>query len=65
MQRQVLIELIRKIQHSEGTEEEADNDIDLLCRSVADPHAVNYIYYEELSAEEIADKIINYKPIQL
>jgi len=23
------------------------------------------IYYEELSAEEIADKIINYKPIQL
>ena len=65
MQRQVLIELIRKIQHSEGTEEEADNDIDLLCRSVADPQASNYIYYEELSAEEIADKIINYKQIQL
>ena len=65
MQRQVLIELIRKIQHSEGTEEEADNDIDLLFRSVADPQAANYIYYEELSAEEIADKIISYKPLQL
>lgn len=64
MQRQELIELIRKIQRSEVTEE-ADNDIDLLCRSVADPQAANYIYYEELSAEEIADKIINYKPIQL
>lgn len=65
MQRQELIELIRKIQRGEVTEEEADNDIDLLCRSVADPQAANYIYYEELSAEEIADKIINYKPIQL
>ncbi|CAH3520616.1 MULTISPECIES: bacteriocin immunity protein [Enterobacter] len=65
MQRQELIELIKKIQRSEGTEEEADNDIDLLCRSVEDPQAANYIYYEELSAEEIADKIINYKPIQL
>ncbi|PAN88671.1 hypothetical protein CIW64_14455 [Enterobacter cloacae] len=65
MQRQVLIELIRKIQHCEGTEEEADNDIDLLCRSVADPQAANYIYYEELSTEEIADKIISYKPLQL
>ena len=65
MQRQELIELIKKIQRSEGTEEEADNNIDLLCRSVADPQEANYIYYEELSAEEIADKIINYKPIQL
>lgn len=65
MQRQELIELIRKIQRGEVTEEEADNDIDLLCRSVADPQAANYIYYEELSAEEIADKFINYKPIQL
>lgn len=65
MQRQVLVELIRKIQHCEGTEEEADNDIDLLCRSVGDPQAANYIYYEELSAEEIADKIISYKPLQL
>lgn len=30
MQRQELIELIKKIQRSEGTEEEADNNIDLL-----------------------------------
>ncbi|MGG7523001.1 hypothetical protein ACQ3G4_16655 [bacterium BS0013] len=65
MQRQELIELIKKIKRSEGTEEDADNDIDLLCSSVADPQAANYIYYEEVSAEEIADKIINYKPIQL
>lgn len=65
MKRQELIELIEKIQRSEGTEEEADDDIDLLCRSVADPQAVNYIFQEDLSAEEIADRIMNYKPIQL
>lgn len=65
MKRQELIELIKKIQCSDGTEEEADYDIDLLCKSVTDPQAADYIYYEELSVEEIADKIINYKPIQL
>lgn len=65
MQRKELIELIEKIQRSEGTEEEADNDIDLLCNSVADPQAANYIFQEDLTAEEIADKILYYKPIQL
>ncbi|ATZ12203.1 hypothetical protein [Erwinia amylovora] len=65
MQRKELIELIEKIQRSEGTEEEADNDIDLLCNSVEDPQAANYIFQEDLSADEIADKIMHYKPIQL
>lgn len=65
MQRQELIELIKKIQRSEGTEEEADSDIDFLCNNVMDPHAANYIFHENLSAEQIADKILDYKPIQL
>lgn len=65
MLRKELIELIEKIQRSEGTEEEADNDIDTLCNSVTDPQAANYIFQENLSAEEIADKILDYKPIQL
>jgi len=65
MQRKELIELIEKIQRSEGTEEEADNDIDLLCSSVMDPQAVNHIFHEDLSAAEIADKIMEYKPIHL
>jgi hypothetical protein len=65
MLRKELIELIEKIQRSEGTEEEADNDIDVLCNSVADPQAANYIFQEDLSAEEIADRILDYKPIQL
>ncbi|UWS29786.1 hypothetical protein [Erwinia pyrifoliae] len=65
MQRKELVELIEKIQRNEGTEEEADNDIDLLCNSVADPQAANYIFQEDLSADEIADRIMDYKPIQL
>ncbi|MFP1787661.1 hypothetical protein ACLEDP_17270 [Lonsdalea quercina] len=65
MQRKELVELIEKIQRSEGAEEEVDNDIDLLCRSVADPQAENYIFQEDLDADEIADKIMDYKPIQL
>lgn len=65
MQREKLVKLIEKIQRSEGTEDEADNDIDLLCSRVADPQAINYIFQEDLSAEEIADKIMDYKPIQL
>lgn len=65
MKRKELVELIEKIQRSEGTEEEADNDIDLLCKSVADPQAANYILQEDLDADEIADKIMDYKPVQL
>ena len=65
MQRKELIELIEKIQRGEGTEEEADNDIDLLCKSVADPHAANYIFQEDLGAEELVDKILDYKLIKL
>ncbi|WP_065389777.1 hypothetical protein [Photorhabdus namnaonensis] len=65
MSRNELVELIRKIQRSEGTEEEADKNIDLLCNSVLDPMASNYIFYDDLSAEEIVDKILSYKPISL
>ena len=65
MKKNELVELIKKIQRSEGTEKEADNDIELLRRSVIDPQAVTYIFYDDLTAEEIAEKIINYKPIVL
>lgn len=65
MQKQELIELIEKIQRSEGTEAEADDDIEWLCHRVADPQAANYIFQENLSAEQIADKILDYTPIQL
>jgi hypothetical protein len=65
MSRDELIELILKIQRNEGTEEEADADIELLVNSVLDPEAVDYIFQHEWTAEFIADKIISYAPIVL
>ncbi|HAT3809252.1 TPA: hypothetical protein I8608_002110 [Morganella morganii] len=66
MEKGKLIELIKKIQRSEGNEEDADNDIELLCNSVNDPQAVSYIFYDDnLSAEDIAEKILSYKTINL
>jgi hypothetical protein len=65
MLREELIELVEKIQRSEGAEDEADHDIDFLYNSVADPQAANYIFQEDLSAEEIADRILDYRSIQL
>lgn len=65
MQKQKLIELIEKIQCCECTQEEADHDINFLCSSVTDPQAASYIFQEDLNAEEIANKILDYKPIQL
>ncbi len=63
MRRQELIASIGKIQRNEGTEEEIDADIDMLCASVADPQAANHIFQDDLSAEEITDKILAYRPI--
>jgi hypothetical protein len=65
MSRDELIKLILKIQRNEGTEEEADADIELLVNSVLDPEAVDYIFQHEWTAEFIADKIISYAPIVL
>lgn len=65
MEKYELIELIKKIQLSEDSEEESDNNIALLCHSVLDLNAADYIFYDDLNAEEIAEKILNYQPIKL
>lgn len=60
-----LINLVKKISASEGTEEEIDDMIVLLKANVSDPNVTDYIFYADLSAEEIVDKCLNYKPIIL
>ena len=68
MERNELIMLVKAIQVSTGTEKEVD---DLVCRflkNVSDPEAIDYLYakkYEKLTAEEIVDKALSYKPFQL
>lgn len=65
MTREELIELVGKIARSEGTEQELDDMLDLLMNNVPDPHVANHIFYDDLTPEEIVDKALSYKPIQL
>ncbi|ALL64727.1 hypothetical protein K788_00011750 [Paraburkholderia caribensis MBA4] len=69
MERNDLIALVNRIKESTySSEEDADLDIDMLTKNTIDPYAMDYIFqkeYEDLSSEEIVDKILSYKPIQL
>lgn len=69
MTREELIELAQKIMNAEGaTEEEYRANIHLFKANVPDPNAANYFFdmkYKDLSIEEIVDKALSYKPIQL
>lgn len=58
-------ELVRKIINCEGTEKEIDSMTTLLTQSVIDPQVTDYIYYDNKTPEEIVDKALAYKPIQL
>jgi hypothetical protein len=60
-----LIELVRKIQASEGTEKEIDEMIDIVEKNVPAPGITDYIFYEDLPAEEVVEKALNYKVIRL
>lgn len=69
LNREELILLAGRIIKAEGeTEEENDSLLDQFLDNVPDPNAADYFYdtaYEDLSAEDIVDKALAYKPIQL
>jgi len=65
MTREELVELVKKIVTVQGTEEEIDGMLELLKKNVPDPRVSNYIFYDELTPEQIVDKALSYKPIQL
>lgn len=65
MTRNELIDIVKKIAAAQGTEAEQDQLLDLLMQNVPDPNVTDYIFYDELSPEEIVDKALAYKPIQL
>ena len=60
-----LIDLIEQIKNFEGTEEEEDILLERLQNLVLDPEISDYIYWTDMSSEEIADKVLAYKPIIL
>ncbi|CAN7762250.1 bacteriocin immunity protein [Paenibacillus sp. LjRoot56] len=62
-----LIVLVRKIMNVEGSEEEVDNMIELLKSSIPLPEVSDLIYWNEneLTAEQVVEQALSYKPIQL
>ena len=48
-----------------SSEEEANQDIDVLTQNSTNPDVTDYIFYDDLSPEEVVEKILAYKPIQL
>lgn len=65
LNREEIISLIQKIRTEDLSEEQEDAILEELEKGVLDPDISDYIYWSELSAEEIADKVLNYKPIIL
>lgn len=64
--REELIALIKEIMDVKGkTEKQLDNLINTLERNVPHPAPSDLIYWENLSPEEVVDKALSYKPIQL
>ncbi|MBD1262559.1 bacteriocin immunity protein [Maribacter polysiphoniae] len=66
MTRNELIDLVKDILDVETkTEKEIDQLLDILKQNVPDPEVSDLIYWNDLSPEEIIDKALTYKPIQL
>lgn len=62
-----MIELIERLMRGEGDDDEAGAWIDALERAIPNPHVVNLIFYPQqtLTAEQILDKALAYRPIEL
>jgi hypothetical protein len=66
MTRDELIKLVNEIMNVQGkSEEQIDELIDILIKNVPHPAVTDLIYWNNLTAEEIVDKALSYKPIQL
>lgn len=65
LNKEEIISLIQKIRTENLSETEEDAILEELEKGVLDPDISDYIYRSELSIEEIADKVLNYKSIIL
>ncbi len=72
MTREELIDLVRRIQAAEGeSEEEADRLVELFEANVPHPGAADLIFYwddhfdHDPRAEEVVDRALSYRPIEL
>ena len=66
MTREELILLVKDIMNVKGkTEDQLNKLIDILEKNVPHPEVTDLIYYDDLTAEQVVDKALSYKPIQL
>lgn len=66
LSREEIIDLIKEITDCENkSEKEIDRLTVKLEQGVIDPEISNYIYWSDMTPEEIADKVLEYKPIEL
>lgn len=67
LNREQLIELVQRIMNGEGSEDEQDEWLELLGQQVPHPEVSNLIFWDEreLTAEQIVDEALNYRPILL
>ncbi|MFJ8102035.1 hypothetical protein [Lysinibacillus sp. NPDC096212] len=66
IKRDELILLVTRIMNAEGKTEAGDDQLlEEFLHNVIDPEAANYIFYDNLLPEEVVDKALSYKPIQL
>ncbi|MBE6875583.1 MAG: hypothetical protein E7496_02475 [Ruminococcus sp.] len=64
--REQIIDIVTKLKNYDYlTEEESDNALEKLENGVMNPNISDYIFWDELTPEEIADKALSYKPILL
>lgn len=66
MTREELIQIVKDITTPTGKkEEEVNRLIDILEMNVPHPAVTNLIYYDDLTPEQVVDKALSYKPVQL
>ena len=65
--RKELVVLVERLMSGEGAEREVDDILLELKSKVIHPRVIDLIYYcnEEMTAEQIVDKMLEYKPILL
>lgn len=67
IERNQIISLVQKISNAEGSEEELNAMMGYLVSSVPHPNVIDLIFDADtdLTAEQIADIALNYRPTQL
>lgn len=67
LNRDELIGLVQRIMEATSSEEQLQQDIEVLVRNVTDPKITDYIYWPDIdmTAEQIVNKALMHKPIAL